>query len=124
MGSATEGSGTSSEEGATTADTATGFSSTPPQSEGCATSQSESKFETGPPTPTTTSKDGGEDGITVGATSLRGSSSASPPKARGLSGSSPPLNTVTIETAGDEGGSVGVGALLGARRADSSFAVQ
>src|SRR5437660_371483 len=123
-GSATEGSGTSSEEGATTADTATGFSSTPPQSEGGASSQSESKFETGPPTPTTTSKGGGDDGITIGATFLRGSSSASPPKARGLSGSSPPPNTVTIETAGDDGGLVGVGALLGARRADSSFAVQ
>src|SRR5437588_3532081 len=120
-GSATEGSGTSSEEGATATDTATGSSATPPQSEGGASSQSESKFETGPPTPTATTKGGGEDGITVGATSLRGSSSASPPKVRKLSGSSPPPNTVTIETAGDEGGSVGVGAPLGARRADSSF---
>src|SRR5207237_4283923 len=83
-GSATEGSGTSSEEGATATDTATGFSSTPPTTEGGATSQSESKFETGPPTPTTTSKGSGDDGITVGATFLRGSSSASPPKARGL----------------------------------------
>src|SRR5205807_10004398 len=92
-----------------------------PPTEGGASSQSKSKFETGPPTPTATTKGGGEDGITAGATFLRGSSSASPPKARGLSGSSPPPNTVTTETAGDEGGSVGVGALLGARRVDSSF---
>src|SRR5205807_600913 len=77
-GSATEGSGTSSEEGATTADTPTGFSSTPPLSEGGTSTQSESKSETGPPTPTATTKGGGEDRITAGATSLRGSSSASP----------------------------------------------
>src|SRR5205807_6633882 len=115
MGSATKGSGTSCKEGATTADTATGFS-TPPPSEGGASTQSEPKFETGPPTSTTTSKGGSEDGITVGATSLRGSSSACPPKAGGLSASSPPPNTVTRETAGDEGGSVGVGASRDARR--------
>src|SRR5437588_596073 len=58
---------------------------------------------------------------TGSATNGSGTSSASPLKARGLSGSSPPPNTVTIETAGDDGGSLGVGALLGARRADSSF---
>src|SRR5205807_3969192 len=78
-GSATEGSGTSSEEGTTTADTATGFSSTPPPAEGGASTQSELKFETGPATPTTPSMGGGEDGITVGATSLRGRSPASRP---------------------------------------------
>src|SRR5207237_6242658 len=91
-GSAPVGSGTSSEEGATATDTAT-LGATPATAEGSASSQPKSKSGTGPPTPRP-STNGGEEGITAGATSSRATPSAVPPKIRGLSASSRPHTTV------------------------------